>query len=91
LKQHLGSCRALVALVGASGIGEWQHREIQLGLSRQAFAAKAGRAFPVIPVLLPKVASDAIPVGRFLDLNPCVDLRNGLDDPEGLQRLIAGA
>ena len=91
LEEQLGSCGALVVLVGPSGIGEWQHREIQLGISRQASAAKAGRAFPVIPVLLPKVANDAIPVGRFLNLNTWVDLRNGLDDPEGLQHLVAGA
>jgi hypothetical protein len=91
LEEHLGTCGALVVLVGPKGIGEWQHREIQLGLNRQASAAKAGRAFPVIPVLLPKVANDAVPVGRFLDLNTWVDLRNGLDDPESLQRLIAGA
>jgi hypothetical protein len=51
-----------VALVGPSGIGEWQHREIQLGISRQASIAKAGRAFPVIPVLLPGLANDAIPL-----------------------------
>jgi TIR domain/WD domain, G-beta repeat len=90
LEHHLGTCGALVALIGPSGIGEWQHREIQLGLSRQASTAKSGRAFPVVPVLLPKIANDAIPVGRFLNLNTWVDLRNGLDDPEGLQRLIAG-
>jgi hypothetical protein len=36
LEEHLGTCGALVVLVGSSGIGEWQHREIQVGLSRQA-------------------------------------------------------
>jgi hypothetical protein len=91
LEKHIGTCGALVALVGPTGIGEWQHREIQVGLSRQASTAKAGRAFPVIPVLLPKVTNDIIPVGRFLNLNTWVDLRNGLDEPESLQRLIAGA
>jgi TIR domain len=91
LEEHLGTCGALVVLVGPTGIGEWQHREIQLGLSRQASTAKAGRAFPVVPVLLPKVTNDAIPVGRFMNLNTWVDLRNGLDEPESLQRLIAGA
>jgi WD40 repeat protein len=91
LEEHLGTCGALVVLVGPSGIGEWQHREIQLGLSRQASAAKAERVFPVIPVLLPKVTNDAIPVGRFLNLNTWVDLRNGLDEPESLQSLFAGA
>ena len=37
-----------------SGLGTWQHREIQLGLDRQAMAeAKKAAPFPVIPVLLP--------------------------------------
>ncbi len=68
-EQHLGTCGALVALLGPLGIGEWQHREIQLGLSLQAPAAKAGQVFPVIPVLLSGLANDALPVGRFLNLN----------------------
>ena len=42
-------------------------------------------------MLLPGLANDAVPVGRFLNLNTWVDLRNGLDEPESLQRLIAGA
>ena len=91
LEQHLGTCGALVALIGPLGIGEWQHREIQLGLDRQASAAKERMSFPVIPVLLPGLANDAVPVGRFLNLNTWVDLRNGLDEPESLQRLIVGA
>ena len=91
LEQHLASCRALVVLVGPQGFGEWQHREIQLGLDRQASAAKTGQAFPVIPVLLPGLANDAVPVGSFLSLNTWVDLSAGLDEPESLQRLIAGA
>ena len=90
LEQHLSACRALIVLVGAQGFGEWQHREIQLGLNRQAYAAKTGQAFPVIPVLLPGLANDAVPVGSFLSLNTWVDLRNGLDEPEALQRLVAG-
>ena len=91
LEQHLGTCGTLVALIGPLGIGEWQHREIQLGLDRQASASRAGMPFPVIPVLLPGLANDAVPVGRFLNLNTWVDLRHSLDDPDGLQRLIAGA
>jgi hypothetical protein len=91
LEDHLRSCRALVVLVGSLGFGEWQHREIQLGLNRQASAAKTGLAFPVIPVLLPGLANDAVPVGSFLSLNTWVDLRPGLDEPESLQRLVAGA
>jgi hypothetical protein len=91
LEEHLTSCRALVVLVGPLGFTEWQHREIQLGLDRQASAAKTGQAFPVIPVLLPGLANDVIPVGSFLSLNTWVDLRLGLDEPESLQRLVAGA
>ena len=77
-------------LAGPLGFGEWQHREIQLGLDRQASAAKSGLPFPVIPVLLPGLANDAVPVGSFLGLNTWVDLRPGLDSPESLQRLISG-
>jgi hypothetical protein len=91
LEQHLASCRALVVLVGSQGFGEWQHREIELGLDRHASASKRGQAFPVIPVLLPGLANDAVPVGSFLSLNTWVDLRNGLDESESLQRLVAGA
>jgi WD40 repeat protein len=91
LENHLRSCRALIVLVGPLGFGEWQHREIQLGLDRQAAAAKTAEPFAVIPVLLPGLAPDAVPVGSFLSLNTWVDLRSGLDDPESLQRLIAGA
>ena len=90
LEQHLRSCRALVVIIGPLGFGEWQHREIQLGLDRQALAAKTGEPFSVIPVLLPGLANDAVPVGSFLSLNTWVDLRTGLDEPESLQRLIAG-
>jgi hypothetical protein len=91
LEEHLLSCRALIVLVGPLGFGEWQHREIQLGLDRQASAAKAGQAFSVIPVLLPGLANDAVPAGSFLSLNTWVDLRPGFDEPESLQRLVAGA
>ena len=71
LEHQIGSCRALVVLVGPQGFGEWQHREIELGLDRQASAAKAGERFPVIPTLLPREGRDP---GRQLltlgDLGP---------------------
>jgi hypothetical protein len=92
LEQQLGTCRALVVLVGPKGFGEWQHREIQLGLDRQASDKKIGRIFPVIPVLLPGLAKDDVPIGTFLSLNTWVDLGKGLDhDPLEMARLIAGA
>ena len=91
LEAALAGCRTLVVLLGPSGIGTWQHREIQLGLDRQAASTALPVPFPVIPVLLPGLATDKVPVGRFLNLNTWVDLRQGLDEPEPLQRLIAGA
>src|SRR5215218_9230409 len=54
LEQHLASCRALVVLLGPSSMGNWQQREVELGLDRQA-GSKAG-PFPVMPVLLPGLA-----------------------------------
>jgi hypothetical protein len=91
LEKQLASCRALVVLIG-SALGQWQEREVELGLDRQASVEKIGPKFPVIPVLLPGLGKDDIPVGRFLGLNTWIDLRGGFDDdPEALQRLIAGA
>ena len=86
LEAAIASCRALVVLLGPSGLGAWQHREIQLGLDRQAAAEKRAAPFPVIPVLLPRLKDDDIPLGRFVGLNTWVDLRQSLDEPEALQR-----
>ena len=91
LEAALASCRALVVLLGPAGIGGWQHREIQLGLDRQKAAEGTPIPFPVIPVLLPGLQPDDVPLGTFLALNTWVDLRRGLDEPEPLQRLIAAA
>jgi WD40 repeat protein len=88
LEQIVGSCRAQVVLLGPAGVGSWQHREIQLGLDRQAGSQTA--SFPVLPILLPGLHDSDVPLGRFLGLNTWIDLRQGLDDPEGLQRLLAG-
>jgi hypothetical protein len=86
LEAALSNSRALVVLLGPSGIGEWQHREIQLGLDRQASSAKMAGSFPVIPVLLPHLREGDTPLGRFLGLNTWIDLRHGLDEAEALQR-----
>ena len=59
--------------------------------AKQASAAKADEPFPIIPVLLPGLGSDAVPVGSFLGLNTWVDLRSALDVVENIQRLVAGA
>ena len=78
-------------MLGPAGIGGWQHREIQVGLDRQTAAAKTATAVSIIPVLLPGLQSDDVRSAPSLALNAWVDLRAGLDEPEPLQRLIAGA
>ena len=65
LEAALACCRALVVLLGPAGIGDWQHREIQLGLDRQAAAEKTATPFPVIPVLLPGLQPDDVPLGTL--------------------------
>jgi Novel STAND NTPase 1 len=68
-------------------LGTWQQREVQLALDRQAEAERAGRVFPVIPILLPKVED---PPGGFLRLQTWVDLRSDLAEPTQLQLLLTG-
>src|SRR4051812_33381295 len=87
LERAIARCDAVAVLVGPAGLGTWQQREIQLALDRQAEAERAGRPFPVIPVLLPKVED---PPGGFLRLQTWVDLRADLADPTQLHLLLAG-
>jgi tetratricopeptide (TPR) repeat protein len=87
LEQAIARCGAVAVLVGPAGLGTWQQREVQLALARQAEAERAGRLFPVIPVLLPKVED---PPGGFLRLQTWVDLRSDLADPAQIHLLLAG-
>ena len=87
LEAGLSHCGAVAVFVGPAGLGTWQRREIQLALDRQAEVERANQAFPVIPVLLPKVTD---PPGGFLRLQTWVDLRADLADPEQLHLLLAG-
>src|SRR4051812_27325613 len=65
LEAGLSRCGAVAVFVGPAGLGTWQRREVQLALDRQAEAERVNQAFPVIPVLLPKVTD---PPGGFLRL-----------------------
>jgi hypothetical protein len=87
LEQAIARCTAVVVLVGPAGLGAWQQREVQLALDRQTEAERGGRAFPVIPVLLPKVED---PPGGFLRLQTWVDLRSDIADPTQLNVLLTG-
>lgn len=81
LEEALGSCRAVAVLVGPSGMGDWQQREMYLAVSRQT----RDLSFPVIPVLLP----GADPALGLLSLNTWIDLRDGLAEAWSMDALAA--
>ena len=83
LENIVQTANSAAVLVGSSGLGPWQHREVRACLS--AFVDKG---LPVIPVLLPG-ASTKPEVPIFLKLFNWVDLRDGLT-VEGLDRLQWG-
>jgi TIR domain/FHA domain len=82
LEQILGECRAAAIFLGPFGMGQWQQREKERALDRQAH----DDSFPVIPILLP--GSDP-PLG-FLGVNTWVDLRHG-SSPEMIEVLMRAA
>lgn len=86
LEDALNSVRGVAVFLSKNGLGNWQKRELVLALSRQDREEKAGRAFPVIPVLLPGVDLEMAP--GLLLVNTFVDLRAGLDDPDALDALV---
>jgi len=89
LVQALARANAVAVFLGGHGFGLWQKREMGYALNRQVREEEAGRAFPVIPVLLP----GADPSAGFLFLNTWIDLRHDVTDPEsidGLARAIRG-
>ena len=78
--------RAVVVFIGKAGLGNWQMREVALSLDRQVREEKCSYLFPVIPVLLP--GADLEGVLGFLLLNTWVDLRDGIDAAETLDKLV---
>jgi hypothetical protein len=52
LEQAIARCDSMAVLLGPSGIGTWQQREIELSLDHQAEREKTNRPFPVLPILL---------------------------------------
>jgi WD40 repeat protein/KaiC/GvpD/RAD55 family RecA-like ATPase len=84
LEQGLRGARAVAVFIGRQ-LGGWQKREMWYALDRQVSEEKQGRAFPVVPVLLP--GADLTP--GFLFSNTWVDLRNGYDSFEAAEALGA--
>ncbi len=93
LERVISQVRAVAVFIGGEGIGAWQRPEKELALDRQVQEHKAGRRFPVIPVLLP--GADADKITGFISLNTWIDLRDGLDSPaaaalDALARAVTG-
>ena len=84
LEQALRGARAVAVFIGRQ-LGGWQKREMWYALDRQVSEEKQGRAFPVVPVLLP--GAELTP--GFLFSNTWVDLRSGSDGPEATEALGA--
>jgi hypothetical protein len=74
LEQGLRRVRGVAVFIGGD-LGARQKREMWFALDRQVREEKQGRAFPVIPVLLP--GADLTPSSLFK--NTWIDLRGGLD------------
>ena len=84
LEQGMKDVKAVAVFIGRE-LGYWQKREIPLALDRQVREEKQGRAFPVIPVLLP--GADLTP--GFLFSNAWIDLRGGLEGVAAAEALDA--
>src|SRR5262245_5086939 len=85
LENEVGGSRAVAVFIGPHGLGDWQEMEMQLALVRQIDEKKAGRPFPVIPLILPGATPEK-ELG-FLKLYTWVDLRARLDDPAAIDEL----
>jgi hypothetical protein len=84
IEKAIENSRAVAVFIGPDGVGPWEQPEMRVALDEQV-----RRGCPVIPVLLPGVA-DSIKLPAFLRPNTWVDLRNGIDDRVGLNRLRWG-
>ena len=84
LEQALRRCSAVAVFVGAE-LGGWQVKERSFALERQLQEHKLGRAFPVVPVLLPGAKVET----AFLFQNTWVDLRTADDDDAEIDKLLA--
>lgn len=87
LERGIAGSGAVAILVGPTGLGTWQQREMQLALDRAAEFDRQGRTFPVIPVIMPGAVD---PPGGFLKLLTWVDLRSDENDPGQLDLLLKG-
>jgi WD40 repeat protein/Flp pilus assembly protein TadD len=83
LVEESASC---AVMIGPSGLGPWQKRELDLALDRQVEAGRTNSSFPVIPVLLPGGKLETLP--GFLKGHTCVSFPKVLDDNDAVDELI---
>jgi hypothetical protein len=84
LESALSAAHFVVLYVGRSGIRNWVDREVRVALDRSV----RDPAFRLIPVLGP--GSNPESLGPFLKQYQWVDLREGLEDPARIKRLLEG-
>jgi formylglycine-generating enzyme required for sulfatase activity len=86
LADGLRAARASAVFVGPGGLGAWEREEFALALDRAAREPD----YRVIPVLLPGVPDPFDPslLPTFLALRTWVDLRQGTESADALQRLV---
>jgi WD40 repeat protein len=83
LEEAFAKCNSCIVLVGPSGIGEWQEREVHLAVDRSVH-----EEFKVIPVLLPGVKGstrEALP--GFLGQHQAFRFETAVDEPAILAQL----
>jgi tetratricopeptide (TPR) repeat protein len=86
VEEAIGAAKAVVVLLGPSGLGNTQQYERELAFVRQT----GDPGFPVVPVLLPQTTVD--PPFNFLRVATWVDFSRVVrisDAPDQLQRLLA--
>ncbi len=85
LQKALEECETAAIFFGPSGLGTWQHEELQLALDR---AVRSRNDFRVISVLLPGADPDQL--RGFIRLRTWADFRAGLDSEPALEDLVSG-
>jgi len=80
LQRQIRAAGAVAVFLGPNGMGNWQQREVHLAMLRQDVEP----TFPLIPILLPGLKSPPL---DFLRLNMWIDLRDGIDSDDPLDRL----
>jgi TIR domain/NB-ARC domain len=84
MAEGINDAASCAVCIGGKTPEGWFKQEIQRALNRQSREPK----FRVIPLILP--GGDTSNVDNFLELRTWVDMRKGLDDEEGMHKLVRG-